>query len=37
MTYTNGQSYLVPTMGLYAKAEAIAPNNPRVIFLKSGV
>jgi hypothetical protein len=32
---TNGQKLSGPTMGLYAKAEAIAPNNPRVIFSKA--
>ena len=32
---TNGQKLSVPTMELYAKAEAIAPNNPRVIFSKA--
>lgn len=32
---TNGQKLSGPTMGLYAKAEAIAPNNPRVVFSKA--
>jgi len=31
----NGQKLSGPTMGLYAKAEAIAPNNPRVVFSKA--
>jgi len=32
---TNGQKLSGPTMELYAKAEAIAPNNPRVVFSKA--
>ncbi|NGY38347.1 hypothetical protein FQU23_012590 [Flavobacterium sp. XN-5] len=32
---TNGQKLSGSTMELYAKAEAIAPNNPRVIFSKA--
>ena len=32
---TNGQKLSGPTMGLYAKAQVIAPNNPRVIFSKA--
>lgn len=32
---TNGQKLSGPTMGLYAKAEAIAPTNPRVVFSKA--
>tara|TARA_R110000868_G_scaffold51116_12_gene162429 strand:+ start:596 stop:1246 length:651 start_codon:yes stop_codon:yes gene_type:complete len=32
---TNGQKLSGPTMGLYAKAEAIAPNNPRVVYSKA--
>ena len=32
---TNGQKLSGPTMGLYAKAEALAPNNPRVVFSKA--
>lgn len=31
----NGQKLSGPTMGLYAKAEAIAPNNPRVVFSRA--
>ena len=32
---TNGQKLSGPTMELYAKAEAVAPNNPRVVFSKA--
>ena len=32
---TNGQKLSGPTMELYAKAEALAPNNPRVVFGKA--
>ncbi|MBU0940525.1 MAG: hypothetical protein KKD36_03715 [Bacteroidetes bacterium] len=32
---TNGQKLSGATMGLYGKAEALAPNNPRVIFGKA--
>ncbi|CAM2963561.1 hypothetical protein [Flavobacterium frigoris] len=32
---TNGQKLSGSTMELYAKAEAIAPNNPRVVFSKA--
>ncbi len=32
---TNGRTYSIKVMGEYAKAEAIAPNNPRVVFGKA--
>lgn len=32
---TNGRTYSIKVMGEYGKAEAIAPNNPRVVFGKA--